>query len=85
MLTVSADLGLTIACNNGSDNYIWVKNTGSAEVDITISSVTQNNVSVTNVYVPSDGISIPAGGLCEIGIVCNADGAFITARNDLSL
>lgn len=85
MLTVSADLGLTIACNNGSDNYIWIKNTASAEVDITISSVTQNSTAVTNAYVPSDGISIPAGGLCEIGIVCNADGAFITTRNDLSL
>lgn len=85
MLTISADLGLTIACNNGSDNYIWVKNTGSAEVDVTISAVTKNSTAVSNVYVPSDGITVPAGGLCEIGVIVNADGAFITSRNDLAL
>lgn len=85
MLTISADLGLTIACNNGSDNYIWVKNTGSSEVDITISAVTQNSTNVSNVYMPSDGITVPAGGLCEIGIIVNTDGAFITSRNDLAL
>lgn len=85
MLTISADLGLTIACNNGSDNYIWVKNTGSSDVDITVSAVTQNSTNVSNVYVPSDGITVPAGGLCEIGIIVNTDGAFITSRNDLAL
>lgn len=85
MLTISADLGLTIACNNGSDNYLWVKNAGSAEVDVTISAVTKDNTAVSNVYVPSDGITVPAGGVCEIGVIVNADGAFITSRNDLSL
>lgn len=85
MLTISADLGLTIACNNGSDNYIWVKNTGSSDVDITISGVTKNSTNVSNVYVPSDGISVPAGGLCEIGVIVNTDGAFLTSRNDLAL
>lgn len=85
MLTISADLGLTIACNNGGDNYIWIKNTGSAEVDVTISAVTKNNTAVSNVYVPIDGIIVPAGGLCEIGVIVNADGAFITSRNDLAL
>lgn len=85
MLTISADLGLSIACNNGSDNYIWIKNTGSAEVDVTISAVTKNSTAVSNVYVPSDGISVPAGGVCEIGVIVNSDGAFITSRNDLAL
>lgn len=85
ILTISADLGLTIACNNGGDNYIWIKNTGSAEVDITINGVTKNSTAVSNVYVPSDGITVPAGGLCEIGVIVNADGAFITSRNDLTL
>lgn len=85
MLTISADLGLTIACNNGSDNYIWIKNTGSSEVDVTISGVTKNSTNVSNVYVPSDSISVPAGGLCEIGVIVNTDGAFITSRNDLAL
>lgn len=85
MLTISADLGLTIACNNASDNYIWIKNTGSAEVDVTISAVTKNSTAVSNVYVPSDGITVPAGGVCEIGVIVNSDGAFITSRNDLAL
>lgn len=85
MLTISADLGLSIACNNGSDNYIWIKNTGSAEVDVTISAVTKNSTAVSNVYVPSDGITVPAGGVCEIGVIVNSDGAFITSRNDLAL
>ena len=84
-LTVSADLSLTIVCNNLSDNYIWIRNSGSAEVDIVIGSVQNNGSAVSNVYVPSDGITVPAGGLCEIGVICNADGAFITSRNDLTL
>lgn len=86
MISISADLALTFAVNNLSDNYLWIKNTGSSEVDITISAVTKSGgTNVSNVYLPSDGISIPAGKVCEIGIVVNADGAFITSRSDLSL
>lgn len=85
MLTISADLALTIVCNNISDNYIWIRNSGGAEADIVIGSVQNNGSAVSNVYVPSDGITVPAGGLCEIGVICNADGAFITSRNDLTL
>lgn len=85
MVSTSADLSVSFAVNNSSDNYLWVRNTGSSEIDITINSVTHNSGSVSNVYMPSDGISVPAGNVCEIGIVCNADGAFITSRNDLAL
>ena len=85
MMGVSSDIGLTIACNNGSDNYIWVKNIGSAEIDVTINAVTKNGTAVSYVYVPSDGITVPAGGVCEIGVIVNSDGAFITSRNDLAL
>ena len=85
MITISADLGLTINCNNTADNYLWIKNSGSGEVDITISAVNLNSTAVSNVYVPSDGISVPAGGVCELGIIANTDGAFITSRNDLAL
>lgn len=85
MLSASADLSLTVVCNNLADNYIWIKNTGSSDIDILIDSITLRGNSVKNVYMPSDGISVPAGNVCEIGIVCNADGAFITSRNDLSL
>lgn len=85
MLTTSADLALTIVCNNLSDNYIWIRNSGSAEADIVIGGVQHNGSAVSNVYVPSDGITVPAGGLCEIGVICNVDGAFITSRNDLTL
>lgn len=85
MVSASADLSVTFAVNNSSDNYLWIKNTGSSDIDILISSVTYNNSSVSNVYMPADGISVPTGKICEIGIVCNADGAFITSRSDLSL
>lgn len=85
MVSTSADLSVTFAINNSSDNYLWIKNTGSSDIDITIYAVTHNSTSVSNVYIPDDGISIPAGKVCEIGIVCNADGAFVTSRSDLSL
>lgn len=85
MVTTSADLSVSITCNNDADNYIWVANSGAADIDILISSVTRNGSPVSNIYLPADGISVPAGQVCEIGVVCNADGAFITSRNDLKL
>lgn len=85
MITVSADIGITFAVNNLSDNYLWIANSGSADIDVTISAVTLNSSSVANVYVPTNGITVPASGICEIGIIINTDGAFITSRNDLAL
>lgn len=85
MVSTSADLTVTFAVNNGSDNYLWIKNTGAADIDITISAVSAGGSPVSNVYIPDDGISVAAGKVCEIGIIVNADGAFITSRSDLSL
>lgn len=85
MVSTSADLGVSFVVNNYSDNYLWIKNTGSSEIDITINSITLEEETVSNVYMPSDGISVPAGNVCEIGIICNNDGAFISSRNDLTL
>lgn len=85
MVTTSADLSVSITCNNDADNYIWVANSGNADIDILISSVTHSGSPVSNIYIPSDGITAVAGQVCEIGVVCNADGAFITSRNDLTL
>lgn len=85
MVSASADLSVSFAVNNGSDNYLWVKNTGSVDIEILINSVTWNGNTVTNVYIPDTDIVVKAGHVCEIGIVCNADGAFITSRSDLSL
>ena len=85
MVTTSADLNVSFVVNNRSDNYLWVRNTSSSDIDVTISSVTYNNSSVSNVYVPFDGITIPSGCVGEIGVVVNTDGAFITSRNDLKL
>lgn len=87
MITISNDLGITFSVSNGADNYLWIKNTGSSEVDIVINSVSYGygGTPLSNVYMPSDGITVPAGGLCEIGIIINDDGAFITSRNDLAL
>ena len=85
MYGATADIALAITCNNGADNYIWVKNNGSAAIDITISSVTFNNTSLpaSKIFLPADGISVDKGCVCEIGVLCNADGVFITARGDL--
>ncbi|MCR4964865.1 MAG: hypothetical protein K6A41_04335 [Bacteroidales bacterium] len=85
MITVSADIGITFAVNNFSDNYLWIANSGSAEIDVTVSAVTLDGTSVSDVYVPTDGITVPAGGVCELGIIANSDGAFITSRNDLAI
>ena len=85
MLTISADIALTIACNNRCDNRIWLKNTGVAAADVTVQAVTLEGSAVGSVYMPEAGISVPAGNVCEIGIVCNEDGAFVTSRNDLKL
>ena len=84
MISVSADIGIAFAVENLSDNYLWIKNTGSSDIDVTINSVTHAGSSVAHVYLPADGISIPKGGVCEIGIIVNADGAFITSRSDMS-
>lgn len=85
MVNTSADLAVTFAINNGADNYLWIKNTGGCDIDITISAVTAGGSPVANIYIPTDGITVAAGMVCEIGIICNADGAFITSRSDLSL
>ena len=85
MVSTSADLAVTFAVNNGSDNYLWIRNTGAADIDITISAVTAGGSPVANIYIPTDGITVAAGNVCEIGIIVNADGAFITSRSDLSL
>ena len=87
MITTSANLTLNITCNNGSDNYLWIKNSSSsADIDVAIGTVTYNGntVAASSIYLPSDGITVPKSGLCEIGIIMNADGAFITVRSDLA-
>lgn len=71
-LSISA-LSLTINVNNRSENYIWIENKKSSDVDVLISSVSHNNNTVTNAYLPKDGITVPAGQTCEIGLVVNQD------------
>ena len=85
MITVTANINVTFAVNNLSDNYLWIKNNGSSTVNVTLAGITSTVVTVSTIYAPTDGISIDAGKLCEIGIVVNSDGAFITSRSDLSV
>ncbi len=85
MITISADLGVTLEVNNLSDNYLWIKNNSNSDVDITVTAVTHGGNSVSNIYTPADGIIVPANGVCEMGILVNTDGAFISSRNDLTL
>ncbi len=85
--TSMATLSLILQIFNSSDNYLWIKNTGNNDVEVLIEEVyylgTDSGHEVRNVYIPPGDISIPAGQMCEIGIVCNSNGAFITTRNDL--
>lgn len=86
MITTGANLTLNITCNNGSDNYLWIRNSSSAnDIDVAIGTVTYNgsSLSASTIYLPSDGISVPKSGLCEIGVIMNSDGCFITTRSDL--
>ena len=87
MITTSqSTLNLTFYCNNYSDNYLWILNSGSSDLTVTIATFYKSgNVSVSNVYWPTDGITVAAGKVCEIGVVVNTDGAFITSREDLAL
>jgi len=87
-ISISADLGITFVVNNDSDNYLWIENTGSSEVDITVNSIQRYTAGLgysyfMHVTMPEDGISIPAGNSCEIGIICNSDGVFITLLSKL--
>lgn len=84
-MEVNADVNIAIVVNNGSDNYIWVKNTGSADADITIASVSFNgsSVSSSDIHIAGGSMTVAAGDTIEIGIICNSTGAFITSRNDL--
>lgn len=82
---INSDTAINLTVNNDFDNILWIHNYGSSEIDITFSSITYKSSTVSNVYMPEDGITIPAGNICEIGIICNSNGAFITSRNDLTL
>lgn len=86
MVGATADIAIAFVCNNAADNYLWVKNNhGSNDIDVTISSVQYGGSQMTGskIFVPDDSITIAPGYIAEIGIICNDDGAFITARCDL--
>ena len=85
MITVSGDIDLDIVCNNDSDNYIWIKNNASADIDVTISAITYNEAALAaaNIHIAGGSMTVGAGDIIEISVLCNADGAFITSRNDL--
>ena len=71
-------MGLTINCSNGADNYIWVKNNGSSDVDVVINHIYDSNNNDCNVE--GDCETIPAGETLEIGFCINADGAYVTSK-----
>lgn len=82
-ITANGDVNLSIACNNTSDNYIWIYNAGSSSIDVTIGTITAGNQNLATVYIAGE-MSVAAGKVIEIGIVRNSNGVFITSRNDLS-
>lgn len=83
-VTAGGNLLLDFIVNNGADNVLWIVNKSGSTIDIAVNSVISNNVS-QSVMLPENGIDADAGYVCEIGVIVNADGAYITFRNDLLL
>lgn len=84
--STSSDLSVALIVENRSENYLWIQNTGNNEIDVVISSVRASSLepAISDVFVPSDGITVPAGCICEIGVIRNSVGVFITSRTDLA-
>lgn len=81
-VAASGNLTLDFIVNNGADNLLWIINNSGSTIDIAINSVTSNNV-IQSIFLPENGIDVDNGYVCEIGVIVNADGAYITFRNDL--
>lgn len=83
-ITASGNLTLDFIVNNGADNLLWIINNSGSTIDIAINSVISNNVQQF-VFLPENGIDVDNNYVCEIGVIVNANGAYITFRNDLML
>lgn len=75
---------LNFIINNGADNILWIANNVGSTIDIAIGSVISNN-EAKSIFLPENGIDVDDGHACEIGVIVNDAGAFITFRNDLVL
>lgn len=83
-ISVSNDVDIAFAINNFASNYLWVINTSNNDIDVTFSLASNSTLgTILNYHMPEDPLTIPAGKEAEIGIIVNADGAFITYRSDL--
>ena len=88
VITISDDIMVSFYIGNYSDNYLWIENTGSSDADVTIGGAyywygSSSMQQISEVILPTDPLTIPAGQVCEIGIIANSYGAFITWRSDL--
>lgn len=83
-IKAGGNLILDFIVNNRADNILWIINNTGSTIDIAIDSVSLNNVSKP-VFLPENGIDVGDGYVCEIGVIVNIDGAYITFRNDLVL
>lgn len=83
-ISVSNDIDIAFAVNNFASNYLWVINTSNNDIDVTFSLASNSTLgTILNYHMPEDPLTISAGKEAEIGIIVNADGAFITYRSDL--
>lgn len=88
MLTASGNISMSIKIDSSysEDNILWVKNTGSSEIEITAEVYACEDgpdYVGQQTYLPSAGISVPAGHVCELKVIVTFNGAFITS-NDLA-
>lgn len=89
MITVSDDVTISIKIDaeRSADNILWVRNAGNAGIGITVAvyaSETESTYEELDTYLPSGGISVPAGHVCELKVIVTQNGAFVTA-SDLAL
>lgn len=83
-ISVSNDIDIAFVVNNFASNYLWVINTSNNDVDVTFSLASNSTLgTILDYHMPEDPLTISAGKEAEIGIIVNADGAFVTYRSDL--
>ena len=84
LISATSNFTLTInAFGNSCDNYIWIQNDGSSQINVSL-SIYKNFMTINSKIGPSGGITIAAGKICELRVIVFDNVAFITPINNLS-
>ena len=84
LISATSNFTLSINDNNNScDNYIWIQNDGSSQINVSL-SIYKNYMMLNSKIGPSGGITVAAGKVCELRIIVFDNVAFISPINNLS-